>query len=347
VTGSSDGRKEVVFITWAENCSRSDSIAARLGGASFMIYSPFWGSHYVTVVFKYLSQSLKTLKVLFRHKPGIVLVMSPPVIACLPVWLYTKLTGARYVIDAHSGAFIDKRWMWALFIHKFFSRRAAATLITNEFLENIVRRWCANAKIVSDVPICFAQPRSVELSNESNMTFVSTFTRDEPLETFLTAAGLVPTVHFYVTGPKKYADPEVLKRAPENVTFTDFLNDSDYVGLLIASDAVISLTTADHTMQRGAYEAIYLGKPVITSDFPLLRKSFHRGAVHVKNTPEAIAAGVTTMKMNLAKLQGEAGQLRLEKLKRWDAVEEEFNRFLGRKSKDIASSPQPTAQRSF
>ena len=39
-----------------------------------------------------------------------MIVMSPPAIACLPVWLYSKLFGAKYIIDAHTAAFVDPRW---------------------------------------------------------------------------------------------------------------------------------------------------------------------------------------------------------------------------------------------
>src|SRR5215831_14402116 len=91
-------KSNLVFISWAQNCSRSDSLAMRLDGKSVMIYSPFWGSNYLTVIFKYLSQSLKTLQTLFRYKPRIVMVMTPPVVACASVWLYAKLTGAQYAI---------------------------------------------------------------------------------------------------------------------------------------------------------------------------------------------------------------------------------------------------------
>ncbi len=37
----------LVFISWAPFCSRSDSIAARLGGRSYMVYSPEYGSRYL------------------------------------------------------------------------------------------------------------------------------------------------------------------------------------------------------------------------------------------------------------------------------------------------------------
>src|SRR5206468_1859278 len=143
----------------------------------------------------------------------------------------------------------------------------------------IVHGWGANAKIVRDVPVCFAEPRRAELSGRVNMVFICTFTRDEPLEAFLKAASQVPDVQFYVTGRLKDAKPAPLNKAPSNVTFTDFLSDSDYVGLLLACDAAICLTVVDHTMQRGAYEAIYLSRPVITSDFTLLRQAFPKGTI--------------------------------------------------------------------
>ena len=45
-------------------------------------------------------------------------------------------------------------------------------------------------------------------------------------------------------------------------------------------------------MQRGGYEAVSLGKPLITSHWPLLREVFSRGTVHVDNSTESIIAAV-------------------------------------------------------
>ena len=160
----------VLFISWAPFCSRSDSIAARLGGKSFMVYSPGYGSTYLTVPFKYLSQAIKTLHILFRERPTTVFVMTPPVAACLPVWIYCLLAGARFVIDAHTGAFLDPRWKRLLFLHKWFSRRARTTIVTNEFMQRRLREWNCTATIVRDVPVCFASPATVTLGGACNMT---------------------------------------------------------------------------------------------------------------------------------------------------------------------------------
>ena len=311
----------MLFISWAPFCSRSDNIARHLGGKSFMVYSPRFGSNYLTVPFKYLSQTFKTLRILFRERPAAVFVMTPPVFASFPAWIYSRITGAPFLIDAHTGAFLDPRWKPLLFVHKWFSAAARATIVTNEYMQRTLREdWKCAAIIVRDVPVRFSGCVRPKLQG-CNMTLVATFTRDEPIELFFRAAAQSPQVTFHVTGDYRRADPRVLDAKPPNVRLTGFLPDNEYVGLLLASDAVMSLTTLDHTMQRGAYEALYLGKPVITSDFELLRRHFCKGTVHVKNTIESIVAGVCQMRDNLGSYQAEIEELRRERLEDWGRVE--------------------------
>lgn len=323
------GGRVILFISWAEDCSRSDNIALQLGGKSYMVYSPGWGSQYLTIAFKYLSQSIKTLRLLWKDRPRVVFVMTPPVFACLPVWIYCFLTRARYVIDAHSGAFLDPRWSGLLFIHRFFSRRAAATLVTNEHLARLLESWKVPVVVVADVPIAFPERREVQRTAGCRMTFVSTFAVDEPMRDFFDAAAGAPDVSFYVTGNYRKCDPKVLRMKPENVHLTGFMSREDYVRLLLESDAILALTTLDHTMQRAAYEAVYLGKPVITSNFGFLRQEFPLGTVHVDITPESIRAGVREMQNNHERLEKEVQRLREHKLERWRAACEQLMTSIG------------------
>jgi glycosyltransferase involved in cell wall biosynthesis len=168
------------------------------------------------------------------------------------------------------------------------------------------------------------------------MTLVSSFTPDEPLEIFLKAAARLPGIQFFVTGNYKDGDERVLRLKPSNVQFTGYLSESAYVGLLLGSDAVISLTKEDHTMQRGAYEAVYLEKPVVTSNFELLRKAFHLGAVYVDNDVEDIAQGIMQMKNDIERYTQEVRVLRREKLKQWQTVETELRHVL---FNDISLNP--------
>lgn len=288
-----------------------------------MVYSARWGSRYSTIAFKYLSQSIMTLRLLWKERPCVVFVMTPPVFACLPVWIYCLLTRARYAIDAHSGAFLDPRWSGLLFIHRFFSRRAAVTIVTNEHLAALLASWRVPVVVVADVPIAFPNTACSPTKSGSRMTFVSTFAVDEPMREFFEAAAGLPDVVFHVTGNHRKCDPAVLRLKPPNVHLTGFISRTEYVRLLLESDAILALTTLDHTMQRAAYEAVYLGKPVITSNFGFLRREFPLGTVHVDITPQSIQTGVREMQANLDRYEREVQSLRERKLDRWqDAAEE-------------------------
>jgi len=89
------------------------------------------------------------------------------------------------------------------------------------------------------------------------------------------------------------------------------------------------LTTRDHTMQRGACEALSLGRPIVTSDWPLLRDYFGRGAVHVAATPASIAAGVRRIVAEHAALSRDVVALRDERRAEWAERRGEIARLLG------------------
>ena len=66
-------------------------------------------------------------------------------------------------------------------------------------------------------------------------------------------------------------------------------------------------------MQRGGYEAVALGKPLITSHWPLLREVFGRGTIHVDNSSEAIASAIQTIQAEPPSWRREMVMLRQER----------------------------------
>lgn len=71
-----------------------------------------------------------------------------------------------------------------------------------------------------------------------------------------------------------------------NCRLTGYLPYDRYVGLLRGVDVILDLTSQDHTLLMGAFEAVSLGTPLIVSDWPILRDYFSLGTVHVPNTVE-------------------------------------------------------------
>ena len=104
---------------------------------------------------------------------------------------------------------------------------------------------------------------------------------------------------------------------PANVTCTGFLPDSQYIGLLRAVDAIMVLTTRDYTLQLGGCEAVSVGQPLITSDWPFLRSFFSQGTIHVSNSGDRIREGILRVKEKRRKLQEEMIAFRTAKRHEW------------------------------
>jgi glycosyltransferase involved in cell wall biosynthesis len=324
----------VTYISWAESCSRSDHTARELGGSSHMVYLPQFGSRASTIAFKYFGQWRMTARILGAERPDAVFVMTPPVFAALPAFWYAWRRGARVVLDAHTAAFLHPRWRRLQWLQRALCRRAATTIVHNDHQAALVRGMGAHATVVQDVPIVYSAVERFDRPASPVVAVVCSFNYDEPIAEILDAARRTPDVRFFMTGNPRHLAPELKARVPSNVTLTGFLSDQAYAGLVCGADAVMTLTTRDHTMLRAAYEAIYQGTPVIVSNWALLREAFDEGALHVDNTADGIAAAVRALAAGVDELRAGARRLRERKLQRWARTREAIEARLGERTAD-------------
>lgn len=310
--------REAAFIAWTprERGSRSRSLARELGiGVHFFSATSRRGL--IGAPYKYVVQTLGTIAFLVKRRPEMVFVQSPPSLAAMIVATYALLTRARFAVDAHSDAMLSPYWTRPRWLIRWLARQAAVTIVTNEHFAETIRSWGARAIVIPDIPATFSDG-TFDVADHFNIAVVNTFAADEPLEEVLAAARDLDGVKFFITGDGRRAPERVPANSPPNVEFTQFLSESDYYGLLRSSDAVMCLTTRDHTMQRGACEALWLGKPIITSDWPILQEYFAEGTLHVANTAAGIRSGVLEMRRDHAKLQRGIAALQTRRRQTWE-----------------------------
>jgi len=291
---------QALFLVWSaptHGSSRSREFSKELGISELHYVYTHLGQGAITAPLRYLYQALQTVWLLFKKQPRVVFVQSPPSFAVFFVYLYCSLTGRNYIVDAHSGAFDIPIWTHPRWLYRILARRALATIVTDEHFQQIIASWGGHSIILKD-PITTYPLVEYPLNGSFNLVVANSFSSDEPLQEVLRSAADLKGVCFYITGKKSIANAQLLTQAPENVIFTDYLPDELYYGLLKSSDAVMCLTTCDHTLQCGACEALSLEKPIITSDWPILREYFHQGTVYVPNTKEGIRLGVIQMQKN-------------------------------------------------
>ena len=285
--------KPWLFLAWAPYGRRSESLAKELGAEMhFVHYLKFQTPAYAPI--KYILQGFKTVSLLLSNRPSVVFVQNPPIFCALVVFLLRPFLRNKFVLDHHSDVF-SPRWNFILPVQKYLVSRAALNLVTNDHWAEIIRGWGGKAMILEDALPDFPPVPDYEVPAGVNVVMINTFADDEPLDEVVGAARLLPDVTFHVTGNKKKQPPAIFAGVPANVIFTGFLPDQQYIGLLKACNAVMALTTRDHTLQGGGFEAVSLGKPLITSDWPLLRFLFQRGSVYVDNTAEGIANSIVEL----------------------------------------------------
>ena len=315
----SDYANQSLFLVWGppSHGPRSQVFARELGIRELHFIDVTSRRGAWVAPFKYAAQAIRTFPLLFRKRPKLVFVQSPPGLAVLAVAMYCALTRSKYVVDAHSAAlqlpfWTRPRWLWG-----GLARHAVTTIVTNDHFAEMLASWKAPALVLRDIPTTFPDGASYPMNGDFNVTVVNTFSSDEPLEQVLEAARGMQGVRFYITGKVSRGDPKVLREVPANVKFTDFLSTEEYYALMRTGDAVMCLTTRDNTMQRGACEALSIGKPIITSDWSLLQDYFNKGTVHVDNTSAGIRQGVYDMKDRYADHLSGIRELQISQQAEW------------------------------
>lgn len=307
-----------IFVSWVAHTTRSDSLAHHLGAQSFHIqYFKPKRFKYLYAPLKYFFSGFKTISILIQEKPDFVFVQNPPIFCALTVWLWSLFSHAKLIIDSHTGAFDQPRWKAFHWLFRFLARRAALTIVHNDPLTQIVTNWGAAAITIGDIPFHLETDLTYSFRNRFNVVYVCTFSPDEPVDAVIAAAKALPDIDFYVTGNLKYAPGDIQDRIPPNMTLTGFIPYEEYVALIKGCDVIMSLTTRDNTMQNGAYEAMEVGVPIITSNWPVLRQTFSKGTIHVDNTAKELADAVEKMQSEHNRYVHEVKLLKEERLKVW------------------------------
>ena len=306
------------FIAWNKFDRRSDLLARHLDASIHFIHFGQPGQIFLLPI-RYTIQAFKTWSILRAKKPDIVLVQVSPTFAALVVYIYAKLHNIQFIMDAHSDNFIGL-WSLMTWLLRFLAKRALTTVVPSKPLAEIVQSWeDCHVSVLGYTPGQYPPGNDCPILKDKFVIAVpSSFQEDEPLEDILEAARKLQDVSFYITGNTKRTSSELLEGSPNNCTFTGYIPYEEYIGLLRTSDAIMVLTNWQDTLLMGAYEAVSLGKPLITSNSQLLRENFGQGTVQVKISIPGIIEGVRQTQQDIKILESNILLLRKKLTHQWD-----------------------------
>jgi len=285
-------KSPLLAVAWTRFQPRTVAIAAALGGEARFLDDRLTGSSIAARPLAYVSKAWRLWRMLAREQPQSVLVITPPVFAPLVAWAWCRVHRRRLIVDCHTGAFHSNRWAWARPIHRRVLRHATAVLLHTEELEELVRGWGAPAMLVPD-DLPEAADAAPQLRHEGDCVLVAgSLDANEPVAVAVEAARLQPDVRFRFTGDTRHVAPQIVEQAPANVTFTGYLEYAAFLGEMLVADVVAVFSTDPRIMNRAAFEAVGLGRPLVLSDLPALKSRFGDGPLMCANDPKAMADAV-------------------------------------------------------
>lgn len=307
----------VSFLAWGAVAGRTAELAAAVGGEAHCLFPP--GAQRPPVAVRWALSALATIGYLSVRRPRWVVVTNPPLPAALVAWGAGRLLGIRVAMDSHPGGFGvqgDKVAARLQRLHRWLARHVEFSIVAAEVWQQAVEAWGGRAIIVHEAPGSW-EPSPARRHERLEILCVGRLAADEPWEAVLAAAADVPEVHVTLTGDPSRARFAV-DELPENVTFVEFLPADRYAAAVIESDVVLTLTTEPGSVMRAACEAVWAGRPLIVSDWPIGRELFPH-AVHAANDPRALADAFRLADAEYEHLVATTGVARERQLARWQA----------------------------
>ncbi len=318
--------KKWIFLSWSYS-RRSEDIAALEGIEYF--YFP------IRQKIRFLQFPLlfiKTVFFLIRRRPKVIFIQHPPIHAIFPVFMYSLLYGAQYIIDSHitPGTTIIEKPHHNLYIilHRFYSYFATVTLFHSKAILERVRKWKCNCMVLENPVRELKLESHFSVQKRPAVGMVSSFSSDEHILDVVKAAGEMRNVSFYITGDKEKAPREILNSASDNIQFTGFIKGKEYYEFLKAMDFIIVLTDREESALLGAYETISAETPLILSKTNTMMYYFPLGAVFVRNISVEIKEGIERALKEKGKLVKEIKELKVQKLRRQNENFSQIERFV-------------------
>lgn len=273
--------QKIIWITW-EKQRRSISLS-RLLNADYLELSGV-----SNFFFRYITSIWLTAFKIIGNRKSVIIVQNPSLVLAFMSTLLGKLLLTRVVVDRHTDKYLleDGKGLVfraLMFVSNFSIKHASLTIVTNDDLIEKVESLKGKPFILPDpFPEIeqFVRPDNSWSKNDKKKCFVvASWSSDEPLNEIFETASNMPDINVYVSGKPKSEYSELIANKPDNLYLTNYLSDIDYYSLMHECDVVLAITTEPATLVCGGYEALALGKPLLTGDSDSLRNYYGDSAV--------------------------------------------------------------------
>ncbi len=316
-------RKNSIWLT-SERHRRSRELSESFGAELYELLES--DNQIQNRLLRYLFISFKTFVILFLTRPKLVFVQNPSVFLAALVCFLSNILGFKVIVDRHSNFKLsysgrkELKWFLFRFLSNYTLKKANITIVTNFFLAKVVKKIGGTPFVLEDKLPDIRGANWIKLEGRYSIVVITTFSNDEPIEALISAALRLPDdcIVFFTGRAEKYIPAERKKLlGKKNIRFTGFLPDRIYQSYIKSADLVIVLTTQEHLLNCGAYEAVALEKPLIISNTETLKNYFREGVIYTDPDSESILNTIVYGISNKEQLGEKVAKIKTELSREW------------------------------
>ena len=265
---------------------------------------------------RYAFLALRTLSLLGKERPKVVLAQNPPIFLPLLLVLVKRFNRFRLIVDHHA--------IWSMktirapllsqgiaALERFVSEKADSNMSPNNSWTTELRaRGATDAFTYHDFI-----PQSARGENETNdlaprplppHSFLVVAAHgghpQELLKEEVAAIGGLDGYLLVITGKREKLAHRISRlNPPSNVIYPGYLDDARYEALKRNADVALSLSTELNTVPHAIHEYLAYGIPTIVLKDSLLRSLFDGAIVEIENAdPETVRQALTRVTQDSA-----------------------------------------------
>ncbi len=253
---------------------------------------------------RYAFLALRTLSLLGRERPRVVLAQNPPIFLPVLLVLIKPLYRFKLIIDHHA--------VWSMktlrqpllsqgiaALERFASRRADSNMSpNNSWTRELRARGATDAFTYHDFipkPTTTTQKDHEWTANPLPPHHFLVIAAhgghpQELLEEEIAAVSGLQDYLLAITGKREKLGRRIARLGPKgNVIYPGYLDDASYEALKRSADVAVSLSTEINTVPHAIHEYLALGIPTIVLKDPLLRSIFDGAIVEIDDArPETV-----------------------------------------------------------
>ena len=291
-----------LLVAWAPLSPTLVEVGSLIGGRVVFLNILFGKK--IAAPLRYAFLALRTLSLLRRERPEVVLAQNPPIFLPLLLVLVKRFNRFKLVVDHHA--------VWSMktirapllsqgvaALERFVAKEADANMSpNNSWTRELRARGATDAFTYHDFI-----PKSTRMTGRAeewasyplppHRFLVIAAHGGHPQELLEGEVKAIEGLDDYllvITGKREKLGHRIAKlKPPRNVIYPGYLDDAHYEALKRNADVALSLSTELNTVPHAIHEFLALGIPTIVLKDPLLRSLFDGAIVEIDDVnPETV-----------------------------------------------------------